>query len=301
MEPLSVAIPEGVRRNATRYFGAAGTMWIGELPTLVARAVDEWKLTLGRPFSDATASFVARATRSDGSPCVLKVAFPEGELFSGIDALRIWSGTGAVQLLESAPEGGALLLELIEPGDMLAERSEYDDDGATENAAKVMARLWKSPPVDNKLLDLTTWFQSLLTYREAHQGSGRFPDLMLRRAEELTTELIASTDSPKVLHGDLHHFNVLRARREPWLCIDPKGLLGDPCFELAAFLRNPHPLPGSVLGRRLDIICRELGLNRSRAREWCFAEAMLNASWDDNRPEAEFHAKVEWAELVWAL
>ena len=31
-----------------------------------------------------------------------------------------------------------------------------------------------------------------------------------------------------MLHGDLHHDNVLTADREPWLAIDPHGVLGDP-------------------------------------------------------------------------
>jgi streptomycin 6-kinase len=271
---------------------------VSELPSRVARAADQWRLTLDAPFPDTTASFVARAKRSDGTPCVLKVAFPEGEFFSGIEALRIWSGSGAVEMIESAPEDGALLLEFIEPGGMLADLSKQDDDAATETAAKLMARLWKDPPNDHALLDLKMWFKSLLTYRESHQGSGRFTDPLLRRAEALTTELIDSTHAPKLLHGDLHHFNVLKATREPWLCIDPKGLVGDPCFELAAFLRNPRRMSGSVLGRRLDILCRELGFDRARARDWCFAEAMLNASWDDKRADIEFEAKIAWAELV---
>ena len=51
---------------------------------------------------------------------------------------------------------------------------------------------------------------------------------------------------PVALHGDMHHFNVLRAGREPWLAIDPKGLAGDPCFDVCQFLRNPEPVPLSV-------------------------------------------------------
>jgi len=99
-------------------------------------------------------------------------------------------------------------------------------------------------------------------------------------------DLLASTDTPVVLHGDLHHFNILRAQRADWLTIDPKGLAGDRCFDVCQFLRNPHEVPPSVNGRRLDIFCAELGLDRERTKAWCFVHAVLDACWDfeDGKP-----------------
>lgn len=93
-------------------------------------------------------------------------------------------------------------------------------------------------------------------------------------------DLLASTERQTVLHGDMHHFNVLRARRATWLAIDPKGLAGDRHFDICQFLRNPHEVPADVNRRRLDIFCAELGLDRSRARDWCFVHAVLDACWD---------------------
>jgi streptomycin 6-kinase len=74
--------------------------------------------------------------------------------------------------------------------------------------------------------------------------------------------------------------------------------VGDPGFEVAAFLRNPEPKPVEVLTRRLDILTRELGLDRRRTRDWCFAEAMLNACWSHEDSEERFRSKVEWAEVM---
>ncbi|MGW3341908.1 aminoglycoside phosphotransferase family protein [Nonomuraea rubra] len=39
-----------------------------------------------------------------------------------------------------------------------------------------------------------------------------------------------------LLHGDLHPRNVLRADREPWLAVDPKGYVGDPAYDDGALL-----------------------------------------------------------------
>ena len=43
-----------------------------------------------------------------------------------------------------------------------------------------------------------------------------------------------------LVHGDLHHHNVLRSKRG-WLAIDPKPMLGEPEYDVASFLWNPLP------------------------------------------------------------
>jgi len=54
-------------------------------------------------------------------------------------------------------------------------------------------------------------------------------------------ELCASATDRVVLHGDLHHDNILLATREAWLAIDPHGIVGDPGYEVGAPLFNPDP------------------------------------------------------------
>jgi streptomycin 6-kinase len=112
------------------------------------------------------------------------------------------------------------------------------------------------------------------------RGPGGFPAALFQRADASRRDLLTSTETPTVLHGDLHHFNVLRAQRAPWLAIDPKGLAGDRCFDVCQFFRNPHDVPPGVNSRRLDLFCAELGLDRVRTKAWCFVHAMLDACWD---------------------
>ena len=88
-----------------------------------------------------------------------------------------------------------------------------------------------------------------------------------------------------MLHGDLHHFNILSAERELWLAIDPKGVVGEPAYEVGAYMRNPWPQllsqPGvsTIMSRRLDVFSEELGIERQRLRGWAFAQAVLSAWW----------------------
>jgi streptomycin 6-kinase len=209
---------------------------------------------------------------------VLKVSHYVEETRTEIEALRIWNGFGAASLLASDPNSGALLLERVEPGSMLAELA--DDDEATRLAAGLLRQLWLRPPPDNGLCPLEDWCAAYNRNRALlSRGVAGFPSHLFQQADSLREELLASTAEPVVLHGDLHHFNILRSNRAGWLSIDPKGLAGDPYFDLCQFLRNPGPVPADTNRRRLDIFCAELGVDRRRASQWALVHAVLDACW----------------------
>jgi streptomycin 6-kinase len=90
---------------------------------------------------------------------------------------------------------------------------------------------------------------------------------------------------PVLLHGDLHHHNILSAERQPWLALDPKGVIGEPAYEVGALLRNPFPQilslpgPGRLLARRVDQLAAELDFDRQRLVGWGIAQAVLAAWW----------------------
>jgi len=117
----------------------------------------------------------------------------------------------------------------------------------------------------------------------------------VEEGEALFAELLASSAPPILLHGDLHHDNILSAHvssagRQPWLAIDPKGVVGEPAYEVGALLRNlwpdrhTHSNPGRLLERRLHRLAEELALDPARVRGWAVAQAVLSAVWgiEDN-------------------
>lgn len=257
--------------------------WLAALPKLVEQLAERWSLTLGEYFPTAKRNYVTPATHADGTPVVLKVSRHVGETRNEIAALRLWDGDGAARLLDADTELGAQLIERVQRGTMLDEVAEADDDTATMITARLLRRLWRPAPESHGLRPLESWCAAYDRNRLAlSAGADGFPAALFQRADALRRDLLASTDQPVVLHGDMHHFNVLRAQRDPWLAIDPHGLLGDRCFDLCQFFGNPKPdgVPPRVNSRRLDIFCAELGLDRQRTKDWCFVHAMLNACWD---------------------
>ena len=282
-------LPESFLRH-----NRADPAWLRGLPDLLSRLAARWGLTLGAHLQELSYNYVAPAVRADGARCVLKVGrHHDGELRTETEALRLWDGQGAVRLLAADPGSGAMLLERLDPGTMLVEVAERDDDQATRIAAGVLGQLWRPAPAGHALRSLRSWFGCFDRHGEAlRRGEGGFPAARFERAAALLEELVATTAQDIILHGDHHHYNILTSQRpgEPqpqWRVIDPKGLAGDPCFDICQFLFNCSPPtthragePFGVVARRIDIFVHELGLDRRRATQWCFLWAMLQACWD---------------------
>lgn len=278
---MIVDIPADFIQTTKEVHGAAGERWLQQLPVLLEDCARRWSLEILPPFADLSYNYVAPAVRLDGAEIILKAGVPNRELLTEIAALEWYAGHGAVQLLAADPEKGLLLLERLRPGTMLVELS--DDVQATTIAAQVMRRLWRPAPAGNHFPTIADWAAGLGRLRAAFDGStGPFPAWLVGMAEGLFSELLASQGEPVLLHGDLHHYNILAAERQPWLAIDPKGLVGEPEYEIGALLRNPDPqfsTNGQILARRLDQLSAELGFDRARLARWSLAQAVLSAWW----------------------
>lgn len=286
---MTTTIPPAFAQMILEMHQEQGALWLQKLPALLADCAQRWALTVEPPFS-LSYNYVAPAQRVDGSAVVLKVGYPNSqELCNEIDALLLYGGDGMVQLLDYDREQGVLLLERLQPGEMLSTLA--DDEEATIIATTVMRKLWRPAPVTHSFPTVADWSQGLHRHRARFAGGvGPLPKRLFEEAEAQFRDLLAAHEPPMLLHGDLHHFNILRAEREPWLAIDPKGVVGDPAYEVGAFLYNPWSAFGSrpdvdhLLARRVALFAEHLGFDRARIRGWGIAQAVLSACWtmEDN-------------------
>ncbi len=276
------SLPVDFIRNIEHSYEQEGKAWLQALPSLLKDAAQRWQLTLGEPFL-LSYNYVCAAKTAAGLDVVLKVGVPNPELTSEIEALRLYDGRGAVRLLDSDAEKGLLLEQRLQPGTMLIEVP--DDVQATEIAAGVMCSLWRTPPASNRLIHLQDWFDAFRQYRQRFGRNGPLPPRMMDTAESLVADFFAENEPPVVLHGDFHHYNLLKAG-DAWLVIDPKGVIGPRGYEVGPLLLNPlgQRLHGAdarqITARRFSILAAQTGLERSRIRGWAIAHAALSACWD---------------------
>lgn len=237
--------------------------------------LDCWGLVSdGEGFTTRFGSHLLAVTRN-GEAAMLKIAGHEEEA-RGAAAMEWWGGDGAATVL--ARQGAALLLERVIGSRSLSAmaRSGADQEATTvlcRTAAKLHApRVGARPP---SLVPLDVWFRAL------EPAASRFGGI-LHRSADAARMLLATAAEPVVLHGDIHHENVLDGGARGWLAIDPKGLLGERGFDYANILCNPDIETAGAPARLragVAIIAREAGLEPSRILNWALAYAGLSASW----------------------
>ena len=284
-----------------------GVAWLAALDDTLAAVAARYDLMLGEPFK-LSYNYVCAATRRDGTPVVLKLSPPYDEFYTEVAALRHYGVEGCVELLDADPDAGIVILERLFPGTML--RDIPDDDEATRIAAEVMKQLWKPLPDDHNFPTVARWATGLQRLRDAHGGgTGPLPAYLVERAEATYRELLDSAPPPVLLHGDLHHDNILRATRAPYLAIDPKGVAGEPAYEVGPLFYNPQPevfqLPNlvRVLDRRLAILSEHLQMDRQRLHACAFAHSVLSAAWsvEDEDHDNGWHDTLRVSEALLQL
>ena len=223
--------------------------------------------------------------RQDDRPAMLKVA-REAEERRGASLMAWWDGDGAARVL--AHDGDAVLLERATGHRSLtAMVREGADDEASRILCDVAARL--HAPRNRALPDLiplSAWFAELEPAAAKHGGA-------LARAADMARSLLSEQQETAVLHGDLHHGNVLDFGARGWLAIDPKRLVGERGFDFANIFRNPDldiaTAPGR-LERQASVVAEAASLDRTRLLKWVLAYAGLSAAWalgDGTSPEPD--------------
>jgi streptomycin 6-kinase len=212
--------------------------------------------------------------RRDGLPAMLKIA-TEPEERRGGNLMTWWNGDGAARVL--AHGESALLLDRATGNRFLIEMARSgQDDEASRIICAVAARLHTPrgthPPY---LIPLAGWFRELAPAAERHGG-------VLRQSAEIARELLADQHDITVLHGDIHHGNILDFGPRGWLAIDPKGLIGERSFDFANIFCNPDSdtvtAPGR-LARQATVVAESAGIDRDRLLRWILAYAGLSAAW----------------------
>jgi streptomycin 6-kinase len=268
-----------------------GAAWLDSLPSIVDTCAERWSLRLGPALEGQNVSHVRAVELPDGTPAVLKINFPDAESEREPDALRLWDGRGAVKLLGHDESVRALLLERCEPGTPLW--AIEDDEEATHIAGQALRRIWRAAPDGHRFRSLreeSAWWADKLPADWDALG-GPFERRLVDEAVSACIELGLDQGDEVVLHQDFHGGNVLSAKREPWLVIDPKPLVGEPAFDAGSLARDRRWLLGQSgddarIRRRLDVLSSELDLDRERVRRWGIAHALI-WGFSDSKVEAD--------------
>ena len=211
---------------------------------------------------------------------MLKLVKEAGDEWQSGHIARAFDGHGIARVLEC--DDGAVLLERLTPGYSLAALTlnGRDDEAIDILAETIQAMSGHAPPSD--CATVGGWAASFDRY--VARADGTIPPHLIVEAHRRFLSLEASQGERQLLHGDLHHYNVLFDSTRGWLAIDPKGVVGEVEYEIGASLRNPFERPdlfvsATIVERRLALLARRLNITCGRALQWGFAQAVLSAIW----------------------
>jgi streptomycin 6-kinase len=266
---------------AMRDRGDDWAAWVDRLPALARDLLDEWDLTVDGALMNGFCSLVVPVLTAEGQRSVLKLHTDADADESDFEhlALQHWHGNGTVLLLRADPRRRAMLLERLHPRDLTT----IGDLEACEVVAGLYGRI--HVPALPQLRKVTSYVERWTADLEALPRDAPIPRRLREQCVSLVRDLVADPASVGVIiHGDLHHHNVLAADREPWLVIDPKPMSGDPHYEPAPMLWNrwDEIVAGNArenLRRRFHTLVDVAGLDEDRARDWVVVRMVHNMSW----------------------
>lgn len=258
-------IPSAFAQSTVAREGAAGAVWLAELPAIVEDLLSRWNCEIDGEVAHGQVGIVVPVHGA-----ALKVSFPHPGNVHEPDAFAAWGGRGAVKLYERDDERFAMLLERAQPSTLAA----VEDGDEIAVVAGQLSRRLAIPAPDGlpRLADQADEWEA-----DLRQGVADFPGALPSKVVDAALAVVdeLGRDQPDlVVHGDFHARNILRGEREPWLAVDPKGYVGDPAYDGATLLK-PRALAlidsddlMKALHHELEVFAEAAELDRVRVRRW---------------------------------
>lgn len=261
--------------NIISIYGEKGQAWLNALPELVSATSSKLDLRDLQEVTNLTYNY-ALSGFQDNHPIILKVGLDNTGLKREAFTLKCFAGCGAVKVL--AEDEGMLLLERAMPGASLKSYFPAKEHESIEIACGVIKKLHQTNiPEPHNFPHIKDWLTVL-------DNNWPIPDAYLQKSRKIRNELLQNPEPNVLLHGDLHHDNILKNGND-WLVIDPKGVIGEPAYEVAAFIRNPmpellnHADAPNIIHNRIARFAEILELSERRIIDWCFVQAVLSWIW----------------------
>ncbi|MGM9950226.1 MAG: aminoglycoside phosphotransferase family protein [Lysinibacillus sp.] len=289
-------IPLAFKKRIAMIFGREGERWLSALPSLVEQYAEKWRLQVGEPVEQLSYHYVVKVRDLEQRPLILKLGIPGEDVTREMHAVEVYGGERFAKLLAYDEADGVLLLERLEPGFMLSEIKEE------EIAIHHFVEVWKAirRPAEGMFPSIREWFAGLGEYMGGYpKGDGPVPYSLVKKAQHYAREIEETSAANELLHGDLHHYNILYDAGRGWCAIDPKGVVGDAYFDLVPFLFN-ELYDQDVLKQRVEMICRMLHLQEERLLKASIALLTLQTCWaaEDQGEWERMLRTIRWLESL---
>ncbi|MBO6564536.1 MAG: phosphotransferase [Pseudomonadales bacterium] len=279
--------------NVIHYGGEEGERWLKQLPQRIEELSDSWQLKEVTPYKNLSFNYVAHALQS-GEPVVLKIGWAQNAIVREREWLKYYEDKSELVINVLAQQGDdAYLMPRLSPGTTAETLSDEDSTELIGHCVKSLHGSETDEKQKTNYPNVLEWFSEL---QSAGNAARQVLSDRIDKAHAIAKEL-AEVNETRLLHGDLHHTNLLKDQSE-WVITDPHGVLGDPAHECAAMLRNGLMFIDTTLSkathRRVDQLANITGLDKKRICAWGYAQNILSCVWSLNaNPKADVAAVIQ--------
>jgi len=270
-------------------FGDATDLFITGLDGLLEKYSHLWRLSGVQYMETVSVNLLFTCSSDLYGSCVLKAGVPNPEVATEVHSLLDNACGKYCKIWDYNISDGVLLLERIMPGATL--KAVQDCNERAGIMAGIMKGLHSPYHGMHAYPTYGVWYDKLCVFFETSGRREIFEYVKAGRA--IYRELRLSYHNDCLLHGDLHHENVLLNQNGGYTIVDPKGVIGDPIMETARFLLNEVETNGfgriagmiSIMGEILEYPEKDIKLALA-------ADCMLSCGWsadencDDRRAAA---------------
>jgi streptomycin 6-kinase len=168
---------------------------------------------------------------------ILKIGNPCREIFTEYSTLKEYNGKYFCKVYDSDIENGIILEELIKPGIQLR------NEKSLEKRLSIFSSLYHGLHIEPENPEIyptyVGWVSRITKYMSDRADYKELYNYM-KKAEEICLHLNSLYTKKLLLHGDLHHDNILLHGNSEYKIIDPKGVVGDPIFDVPRFILNEN-------------------------------------------------------------
>ncbi len=278
--------------NVHDIFGKTGESWLKALPSQLLFLSERWNFRFLEVMPGLTYHFVGLVEMLEtGESAIIKIAPENRGILNEANCLECFTKT-APKIVAFDHEQHMILMERLYPGNSLKKLVEMGrDDEATRIICQTIREIQLHQHKKYEFKHLSEFVKTLFILQK------HVDKRLLSKAESWFCELTMDRSQDVVLHGDLHHDNILLSG-DTWKVIDPHGYIGDPVFEVGSMIFNPYDcFPNDrslskIIERRLSILIEELPFDAQRIKAWAFCKTMLSVAWT-----FEDHAKIDEGEI----
>jgi len=286
---------EAYKEKMFTFMGPKSYDWFNELEGILEYATTKWQLTNLTPM-DLSYNYVCSGHSEIYGEIVLKICLPGKEFQTEYHALTDLNDM--VNLLDSDYDRRILLLNRLSPGKTL-----WSVDGI-QNRLDIAAKLINNTPsklYGSEYPEHKQWIDKIYAYAKEHFEGHRLLE-HLELVNSLYPTLKVEDNEIMLLHGDLHHGNILSS--DTWIVIDPKGVIGHRSLEVGRYMNNQiqeNIVFDICLEKMVNAFSEALELDNRIILLSFYIDMVLSTSWcleDHDIDEDQLNKKIEICDLI---